>query len=209
MTSSDDGSERPGEAPFTASAEAVGWATLHALPDAVLIVEDDGRIVFANRPAEALFGYDGDGLVGELVEILVPPALADTHRVHRGRYNDEPRTRAMGAGLTLFAVRRDGTQFATDISLSPLVDGPRRLTIAAIRPFSDEQRSQLAQEVVETVIYRLVSIGMSLQAVLDGPADALQRRAREVVEHIDETTREIRTMIFATRDDDPDDASNP
>jgi PAS domain S-box-containing protein len=178
----------------------MAWAMLRALPDGVLMVDGRGRIVFANPAAEVLFGYERGALLGEDVDTLVPPAFRETHRAHRERFNAAPRTRAMGAGLVLHGVRRDGTEFNAEVSLSPLVDGSNRLTIAAVRPLSDTQRSQLAREVLDTVIYRLVAIAMSLQAVLEGPADALQRRAVEVVERIDDTIHEIRTTIYPTDD---------
>jgi PAS domain S-box-containing protein len=144
-----------------AANDSFAWSLLQAMPDGVVMVEDGGRIVFANRRAETLFGYARGGLLGEAVEVLVPPDLHDAHREHRARYGDAPAVRPMGAGLRLDGIRRDGTHFALDISLSPLVEGSRRLIVAAIRPHSDAERDRLATALHDSIIHRLFAIGMS------------------------------------------------
>jgi PAS domain S-box-containing protein len=106
---------------------------LDAAPDALLIVDAAGRIVFANAQIEAVFGYQREELVGERVEKLVPSRFRTEHAVHRDRYAAEPRKRPMGSGLDLAAVRKDGSEFPVEISLSPHRTAGGLLYSAAIR----------------------------------------------------------------------------
>jgi PAS domain S-box-containing protein len=92
---------------------------LDAAPDALLIVDETGRIVFANAGTEALLGYPRDELLGRPVEMLVPAARRMEHAAHRHGYAAEPRKRPMGSGLDLQAVRKDGSEIPVEISLSP------------------------------------------------------------------------------------------
>ena len=106
---------------------------LEAAPDAIVGVDEDGRIVLVNGQVESLFGYSREQLLGELVEILVPERFRAAHPEHRKRYFAEPRTRPMGADLNLFGRRADGSEFPAEISLSSIETGTGRLATAAIR----------------------------------------------------------------------------
>jgi len=92
---------------------------LEAAPDAILQVDQEGRIILLNHMAEKMFGYPREELLGQPVEILVPKELRGSHVAHRARYASHPVTRPMGNGLVLEAVRKDGSRFPVEISLSP------------------------------------------------------------------------------------------
>jgi protein-histidine pros-kinase len=111
-------------------------ALLEAAPDAMIIVNGDGRIILANNQAETLFGWDRRDLVGKGVEMLVPGRFHARHPAHRQAYSAQPRVRAMGEGLELHAVRRDGSEFPVEISLSPVETEEGRVVTAAIRDVS-------------------------------------------------------------------------
>ncbi len=113
---------------------------LQSAPDAIVITDAAGRIMFVNHAAESLFGYDEAELSGEPIERLLPAALRARHSEWRERFHASPRSRPMGAGLDLRARRRDGTQFAAQIGLSPVSDGERTLVIAAIRDVTERRR---------------------------------------------------------------------
>ena len=97
---------------------------LEAAPDAILEVDLQGRIVLANTEAQRLFQRSREELVGLPVEALLPARFRGGHMAHRALYGAHPVRRPMGAGLDLYAVRKDGTEFAVDINLSPLLEGP-------------------------------------------------------------------------------------
>src|SRR5207249_2633903 len=93
---------------------------LESAPDGILLVDDGGIITRVNEAAEQLFGYRRDELVGQPIEILVPQRLRHAHVPKREGYTRAARRRPMGLGLDLLGVRRDGSEFPVEISLSPM-----------------------------------------------------------------------------------------
>src|SRR5689334_908942 len=102
------------------SLEANFGAILDAAPDAMLVVDQQGRIARANVHSERLFGYGPSELVGQKIEVLVPARFRAKHPGHRSGYMSDPHVRPMGAGLELLGLRKDGSEFPVEISLSPL-----------------------------------------------------------------------------------------
>src|SRR5882724_10001038 len=84
---------------------------LEAAPDAMVVVGPDGRIRLVNGQAERLFGYNRTELLGQRVEILVPARYREQHPRHRAGYFADPNPRPMAAGLDLYGLRKDGTEF--------------------------------------------------------------------------------------------------
>ncbi|MEW6268824.1 MAG: PAS domain S-box protein [Thermodesulfobacteriota bacterium] len=117
---------------------------VEAAPDAMVITGEDGRIALVNGQTESLFGYARGELVGQPVEILVPERFRTGHLPRRAGYLVDPRTRPMGAGLDLFARRRDGSEFPAEISLSPTTTTEGRLVIAVIRDVTERRECELA-----------------------------------------------------------------
>src|SRR5581483_10810783 len=115
-------------------------SALDAAPDAMIIIDAGGVIRYANRQVSALFGYPHDEVIGKEVEQLMPERFRKRHLGHRDGYIHNVRWRPMGQGLELFGQRRDGTEFPVEISLSPVQDGERTLTAAAIRDVTDRKK---------------------------------------------------------------------
>lgn len=115
------------------------------VPDALIVVDDTGRIVQANANAQKLFGYSQTGLAGLGIEALIPAGLRERHRQHRAAYMAQPRVRPMGAtGQALIGQRHDGQQFPVEIALSPINSDGRHLYLASIRDVSESQRARQA-----------------------------------------------------------------
>ncbi|HEY7220222.1 MAG TPA: PAS domain S-box protein, partial [Candidatus Binatia bacterium] len=115
---------------------------LESVPDAIVVVNNTGRIVLVTGQAEELFGYSRHELLGKPVEELLPERYRDVHVAHRMRYFSELKTRAMGAGLELFASRKDGAEIPVEISLSPLRTTEGAFAMTAIRDISERKKLQ-------------------------------------------------------------------
>lgn len=123
----------------SASFEAYLSDFLETAPDAMIIVGEDGCILLLNAQAERLFGYERAELEGQSIEVLVPARYRQRHPAHRSSFFQAPRQRPMGAGMDLYAVRKDGTEFPAEISLSPVQTAHGTLVTAAIRDVSERR----------------------------------------------------------------------
>ncbi|HLZ51953.1 MAG TPA: PAS domain S-box protein [Candidatus Acidoferrum sp.] len=138
---------------------------LEAAPDAMVSVNQAGEIQLVNSQTEKLFGYSREEILGKPVEILVPQRFRGRHEAHRGEYSELPVRRAMGAGLELYGLRKDGTEFAVEISLSPIETMEGALTISAIRDISDRKKTEEALRQSEE-LFRLLVSGVEDYAIL-------------------------------------------
>jgi PAS domain S-box-containing protein len=117
-------------------------AILDSAPDAVVVADKSGTIIFANRQATVLFGYQQSELVGTNIDLLIPEHLRAQHVAHRQHYAARARVRPMGTGLDLSARRRNGSEFPVEISLSPVESEGQLLIAAAIRDVTERRHAQ-------------------------------------------------------------------
>lgn len=136
-------------------------------PDALVIVDEHGTLVQINRHTERLFGYAHAELLGQPLECLLPQRFRQAHTNHRAGFFSAPRTRAMGVGLDLIGLRKDGTEFPVDISLNPLILDGTLHVIGAIRDVTAQrllERERVRQ--AERIALQSTLINLSHDAIL-------------------------------------------
>ena len=133
----------------------VDFSLLESVPDAMVISHPDGRIVYLNAVAERLFGWSRAEIVGHPIEVLLPGRFRPMHLIQRAGYHAAPRTRPMGLGLDLCGLKRNGEEFAAEISLASMQVGESAYAIAAVRDVTErkkiEQRAQLYHKAKEEI----------------------------------------------------------
>lgn len=117
-------------------------SALDAAPDAMVIIDASGAIRFANRQVSVLFGHAHDDLIGQSIEGLLPERFRVRHVAHREGFVSNVRVRPMGAGLDLFGLRHDGSEFPVEISLSPIDAAGEKLVAAAIRDATARKQAE-------------------------------------------------------------------
>jgi diguanylate cyclase (GGDEF)-like protein/PAS domain S-box-containing protein len=120
-------------------------------PDALLLIDQAGHITLANAEAETLFGYDRSELIGQPVEMLVPPRFAAHHSNHRAGFMAEAHGRQMGAAVELFAQQKHGRELPVDIMLSPMIVDGQHFTLCVVRDITERRAAEdkLRQQTAE------------------------------------------------------------
>ena len=111
-------------------------------PDAMVVVDETGRIERVNVQTEALFGHSRERMVGQTIEMLIPERLRDRHLVHRAEYMKSPAMLPMGLHMPLFGRRADGSEFPADIMLSPIKIDRRQVVLAVVRDTTERKRAE-------------------------------------------------------------------
>jgi len=141
---------------------------LESAPDAIVVVNREGRIILVNSQTEKLFGYERSQILDKPVEMLIPENFHERHASHRDSYFENPQLRPMGVGLNLHGVRRDASKFPVEISLSPLQTDKETWVIAAIRDVTerklDEEKIRKLNEDLNERAIQLEATNKELEA---------------------------------------------
>ena len=186
---------------------------LEAAPDAILEVDRKGRIVLANPEAERMFQRSHAELLGLNVDELVPQRFRGGHAARREHYDTQPTRRPMGHGLDLFALRKDGSEFAVDINLSPLADAEGHV-LCVVRDVSErraaeeeiamrtrevERANRLKSEFLASMSHELRTplntiLGFS-ELLSEEGAGALNEKQKRFVTHIQRDAQHLLELI--------------
>lgn len=130
------------------SKESAAWfrTLLDSAPDAMVIVNDAGEIEVVNNQTEKMFGYGRAELQGRKIEILLPDRVRQRHLGHRHSFVQDPSVRPMGMDLDLVALRKDGSEFPVEISLSPVEMESQMFVSSVIRDVTD--RKNMEREII-------------------------------------------------------------
>lgn len=185
-------------------------AIFESAPDAMIITDLEGRIVNVNLQALKLFGYNYDELIGKKVNVLIPPALADQHQKHVTDYRRAPKTRAMGKGLVLKAIKKDGSEFNAEISLSPISKDNPVFISAAIRDVTEKiqllnklqmseaqlgEQNERLKNFAYIVSHNLRSYAGNMKTMLDLYEDADVLHKPEIMMHLKKTAGSLGETI--------------
>jgi PAS domain S-box-containing protein len=124
--------------------EATSRAFLESASESIVVADAAGRIVLVNARTETMFGFARAELIGQPVETLIPAPLRERHIAHRGAYMAAPRIRSMGQGLDLAGLKKDGTEFPVEVSLSYVQTSEGTRAIAFVTDISERVAFQRA-----------------------------------------------------------------
>lgn len=191
---------------------------LDSAPDGFLVVCHLGTIVWANQTAGELFRYSREQLIGRTVEDLVPGRFRDHHVSLRNGYHASPRSRPMGLGMELRALRSDGTEFPVEISLSLLAEGPEPMVTAIVRDVSERhaleqernrlamdlqterERDRIAMDLHDGIMQDIYASSLSLEVALsEDDVETRDAAMERVIDQLHQVIRNIRSYIFDLR----------
>ena len=118
------------------------FVAVESAPNAMVMIDRQGKVVMVNSHTMKMFGYIREELVGRSVEVLVPERFRGGHAEHRMEFSSSPRARPMGAGRDLYAVRKDGSEFPVEIGLNPIETEEGLLVLSAIVDISERKRAE-------------------------------------------------------------------
>ena len=188
-------------------------------PDGFVVVDEAGTIVFANRTMEQLFGFEPQALIGQPINTLIPDRFHAAHLEHQASYMKDPRVRPMGLGLDLVGLRRDGSEFPIEISLSPLQTGERTLYTAIVRDITEHkvleeerlaleteleterERDRIAMDLHDGIMQDIYASTLALELALGtaDPGDSTAEAIERVIDQLQAVVRNIRSYIFDLR----------
>jgi PAS domain S-box-containing protein len=136
-------------------------------PNGMVIIDRNGTVVLANSQMERMFGYTKAELLGQPIEMLLPERFGAQHRVHRGAFFADPKTRSMGMGQDLYGLRKDGSEFPLEIGLNPLETGGKSLILASVVDITERKQAEAALRESEERLARTETFSLVMVTHVD------------------------------------------
>jgi PAS domain S-box-containing protein len=188
---------------------------VEAAPNGMLLVDERGTIVMVNASVLRQFGYRRDELLGQSVEMLIPGPLRSDHQQHRAGFTRTPQARSMGSGRELFGLRKDGSELAVEIGLTPIETVKGMRVLASIVDISERKRLEMQLRRTERLaeLGTLASgmaheIGTPMNVILGRAEYLLQRAADDgmkkglttIITQVERITKVMKQLLaFARR----------
>ena len=171
---------------------------LEITSDAMVVVDESGRVVHANAQAEAMFGYDREQLLAHQVEQLMPLQCRRRHEVHRQGYGATMQARPMGSGLDLYGRRQDGHEFPIEVSLIPIEAAYGRLIAAAIRDVTELKQAETLRRERDALERKNAEL-RAQQDALDAAVAALERSNADLDAFISIASHDLKEPLRGIR----------
>ncbi|MGF1770487.1 PAS domain S-box protein [Enterovibrio makurazakiensis] len=161
-------------------------AIVETVNDSIITIDELGNIATFNPAAEGLFGYFSDEVIGKNVKLLMPDALAIQHDTYIKNYLDGKPAKIIGSGREIVAMRKDGSTFPADLSVSQMDVLGKRMFTGIIRDITAQKQEQdMKSEFVATVSHELrtplTSIRGSLGLVLGKFGDSVPAKSKKML----------------------------
>lgn len=161
----------------------------------IVVTDDHGRIINFNRHAEKQFGYPKEEVLGQKVEVLIPAEYHSVHEKDRAYFHGHPVPRRMGEGRDLHAVRKDGTQFPVEISLSPYSFGGKVYVIAFVVDITVRKNSEKIVLRQKDELQQITQEVTKLNTELEQKVEARTKMLRETLSELERSKDELSNAL--------------
>lgn len=163
--------------------------------EGILLTDRSGSIVLANPSAERIFGYSDGELTGKPIDALIPRKFQGHHKNLREGFYNKPSNRTMGSGRDLYALKKDGTEFPVEVSLSHYQQNAEQYVIAFVVDITlrkqVEKRIYQKQQELEAITFEIQQLNTQLEAKVEERTSIL----KDALESLKQSQTELKEAL--------------